>query len=140
MILQTVTKVAAFNIFTFAIFLFLGGHHNPGGGFVGGLLIASAITLLLLAYDVKTVRAVIFIDFKVLAIIGILLSVLTGMGSFIFGQPFLSHTFGCFVLPFMGETEIATAVIFDVGVALAVLGTALSIIFSISEDTCIWKR
>ncbi|MGI6685328.1 MAG: Na(+)/H(+) antiporter subunit B [Bacillota bacterium] len=139
-ILQTVTKVAAFVILTFAVFLFLAGHHNPGGGFVGGLMVASSITLLLLAYDLKTIREVFPIDFKVLAMIGVLLAVSTGMGSFIFGSPFLSHTFGVVNLPIFGRTELATAVIFDVGVALAVLGTALSIIYTISEDICIWKR
>jgi len=37
-------------------------------------------------------------------------------------------------LPIFGVTELATAVLFDTGVALAVIGTAVSIILSISED------
>lgn len=57
-ILQTVTKVATYIILTFAIYLFLAGHHNPGGGFIGGLVIASAVALLVLVYDVKTLKAV----------------------------------------------------------------------------------
>jgi multicomponent Na+:H+ antiporter subunit B len=140
-LLQTVTKVASFVILTFSVYLFLAGHHNPGGGFIGGLVVAAAITLLFLAYDVKTVRAGSPpVDFKVLAVSGVLLAVITGMGAVVFGKPFLSHAFGYFNLPLFGETELATSVIFDVGVALAVLGTALSIIYTISEDMCIWKR
>jgi multicomponent Na+:H+ antiporter subunit B len=140
-ILQTVTKVATFIILTFSVYLFLAGHHNPGGGFIGGLVVASAITLLFLAYDVKTVRAGLPpVDFKILAIAGVLLAVITGMGSFVFGKPFLSHAFGELDLPFFGNTKFATSVIFDVGVALAVFGTALSIIYTISEDMCIWRR
>lgn len=139
-ILRTVTKVAAFIILTFAIYLFLAGHHNPGGGFIGGLVVVSVMVLLLMAYDLKTVRAGLPFDFKIMAALGVFLAVATGMGSLLFGKPFLSHTILHFHLPLFGETELATAVIFDVGVALAVFGTALSIIYTISEDMWLWKR
>lgn len=133
-ILHTVTKAAVVIILTFSIYLFFGGHHNPGGGFVGGLSIASALVLLFLAFDIETVRENIVIDFKKLAAFGVLLAMLTGIGSFIFKAPFLSHAFGEINLPIFGHTELATAVIFDVGVAFAVIGTAMTIILTISED------
>lgn len=133
-ILHTVTKAAIFIILTFSIYLFFGGHHNPGGGFVGGLSIASGLVLLYLAFDSETVQENIPIDYKRLAGFGVLLAVLTGIGSFLFKAPFLSHTFDYVDLPIFGKTELATAVLFDVGVALAVIGTAMTIILSISED------
>jgi len=139
-ILHTVTKAAVVIILTFSIYLFFGGHHNPGGGFVGGLSIASGIVLLYLAFDIETVHENLPIDFTKLAGFGVLLAVLTGVGSFIFKAPFLSHTFGYFELPIFGKTELATAVIFDVGVAFAVIGTAMTIILSISEDGEEWKQ
>ncbi|NLL20025.1 MAG: Na(+)/H(+) antiporter subunit B [Clostridia bacterium] len=139
-ILRTVTKLAIFTILAFAVFLFLAGHHNPGGGFIGGLTVASGIILLLLAFDMKTVKAGFPIDFKVLAFVGVLIAVTTGMGAMVFGEPFLTQTFGSVYLPLFGETEFATAVLFDIGVAFAVLGTALSIIFTISGDIHTWKR
>ena len=137
---QTVTKVAVFIILAFAIHLFLAGHHNPGGGFVGGLMVTSALTLLLLAFDVKTLQEGIPVNFEVLAAIGVLLAVCTGFSSVIFGQPFLNQTIIHIHLPVFGEVELAKAVIFDTGVALAVLGTALSIINTISEDLSKWKH
>lgn len=133
-LLQTVTKVAVLIIFTFSIYLFFSGHHNPGGGFVGGLGISSAVILLYLAYDIETVRKLIPVDFKTLAATGVLIAVLTGTGSFFFGVPFLTQTFGYFDLLVFGKTELATAVLFDIGVAFAVIGTAMTIITSISED------
>jgi multicomponent Na+:H+ antiporter subunit B len=133
-ILQTVTKVAAFIILTFSISLFMAGHHDPGGGFIGGLVTATALVLVALAFDIKAVREGIPLDFTVVAAIGLLIAVGTGMGSFIFGKPFLSHAFNYFDLPIFGETELATAVLFDIGVALAVIGTAVTIILNISED------
>ena len=133
-ILHTVTKIAVMIIFTFSIYLFYGGHHNPGGGFIGGLSVASGITLLLLAFDIETIRENIPFDFKNVAAIGVLIAIFTGMGGMLFGQPFLTQTFGYFDLPIFGKTELATATIFDTGVALAVIGTAVTIILTISDD------
>ncbi len=133
-ILHTVVKVAALIIFTFAIYLFYGGHHNPGGGFIGGLSAASGITLLFLAFDIETIKNNIPFDFKNVAAVGVLIAILTGMGSLLFDQSFLTQAFGYFNIPVFGETELATAVLFDIGVALAVIGTAVTIILSISDD------
>ena len=133
-ILHTVTKVAVMIIFTFSIYLFYGGHHNPGGGFIGGLSVASGITLLFLAFDIETIRKNIPFDFKNVAAIGVLIAIFTGMGGMLFGKPFLTQTFGYFDLPIFGKTELATATIFDTGVALAVIGTSVTIILTISDD------
>lgn len=133
-ILHTVTKVAVIIILTFSIYLFFGGHHNPGGGFIGGLSVASGLVLLYLTFDMETVGKNMPIDFKKMSAIGVLIAVLTGSGSLFFNEPFLTQTFGTFTLPIFGETELATAVIFDIGVALAVIGAAMTIILSISED------
>ncbi|WP_059170284.1 Na(+)/H(+) antiporter subunit B [Bacillus sp. FJAT-27445] len=133
-ILITVTRVAVVIIFTFAINLFFSGHHHPGGGFVGGLALACAITLLFLTYDIDSVRENIPFDFKAMAASGVLIAVLTGVGGMLFDAPFLTQAFDYFDLPLFGKTELATAMIFDLGVALAVIGTAMTIIITISED------
>lgn len=134
-ILQTVTKSVSFIILTFSIFIFFAGHNNPGGGFIGGLMTASAILLLYLAFDMEGMRKIIPIDFIKLTAFGLLIAVLTGVGSFIFNKPFLSHTFGYFDLPIFGEkTELATALLFDVGVYLTVIGITMTIILTIGED------
>ncbi len=133
-ILHTVTKIAVMIIFTFSIYLFNGGHHNPGGGFIGGLSVASGITLLFLAFDIETIRKNIPFDFKNVAAVGVLIAIFTGLGGLFYGQPFLTQTFGYFDLPIFGKTELATAVLFDTGVALAVIGTAVTIILTISDD------
>ena len=102
-------------------------------------MVASAVSLLLLVYDIKMVRAGFPFDFMALAAGGVLITVLTSAGALVFGKPFLSHAFGYFNIPLFGRTELATAVLFDVGVALAVFGTAMAVIYTISEDTCQWK-
>ncbi|WP_409275928.1 Na(+)/H(+) antiporter subunit B [Neobacillus sp. SCS-31] len=133
-ILRSVARVAVVIILTFAINLFFSGHHFPGGGFVGGLALACAITLLFLTYDIETVRANMPFDFKSMAATGVLIAIFTGIGSLLFNAPFLTQAYGYFDLPIFGKTELATAMIFDLGVALAVIGTAMTIIITISED------
>jgi multicomponent Na+:H+ antiporter subunit B len=133
-IIRSVTKVAVVIILTFAINLFISGHHYPGGGFIGGLTFSSAIILLFLTFDIQTVRKIIPVDYKVLAALGVLISVLTGVGGMVFNAPFLTQEFGYFEIPIFGKTELATAVLFDIGVALAVIGTSLTIILSIGDD------
>lgn len=133
-ILRAVVRVVVLIILTLAIYLFLAGHHNPGGGFIGGLVLSAALVLLFIAIDIETVRKAIPFDFKKIAALGALISVSTGLGSLIFGAPFLTQTFGYFDLPFFGETELSTVTIFEAGVALAVVGVVVTIILNIVED------
>lgn len=134
LVLKTVTKLLVFVILTVAIYLFFAGHHHPGGGFVGGLITACALVLLYMAFDLETVNQIIPVDFKVVAASGVLLAVLTGTASLISAEPFLTQSFGNVNLPILGETELSSAVLFDVGVYFAVLGTVITIILSLSEE------
>ena len=133
-ILRTVTKIVVFIILTFGVELFLSGHNNPGGGFIGGLVLSSAFVLLYLVFDIETVHKGIPFDFKKIAALGVMLVVLSGIGSVLFGTPFLTQTFSYFQLPVFGETELATVLLFEAGVALTVVGVVVTIILSISED------
>lgn len=133
-ILRTITKVVVFIILTFGVELFLAGHNDPGGGFIGGLVLSSALVLLFLVYDIETVQEGIPVDFKKVAAVGVLFAVGTGFGAVAFGAEFLTQTFETFHLPVFGDTELATVVLFEIGVALTVVGTVVTIILSISED------
>jgi multicomponent Na+:H+ antiporter subunit B len=134
LILQTVTKVAVFIILLFSVSIFFGGHYSPGGGFVGGLMTAGAIVLLLLAYDLKTVAKVIPVDFKLVVGAGLLIAFLTVAGAIFFNVPFMTHAYSYFDLPILGHTSLHTAVLFDLGVYLVVVGVTMTIIQTIGED------
>ncbi|ARF18855.1 Na(+)/H(+) antiporter subunit B [Sporosarcina sp. P3] len=133
-ILQTVTRIVFFIILTFGVELFISGHNNPGGGFIGGLVLSSAFVLLYLVYGIETVHRGTPFDFKRVAALGVLLAVSTGMLSLLFGESFLSQTTWLVDLPVFGETELGTMTIFEAGVALTVLGVVVTIILGISED------
>ncbi|MEN8701467.1 Na(+)/H(+) antiporter subunit B [Bacillus infantis] len=133
-ILQTVTKVTLFIIILFSIHLFFAGHYYPGGGFVGGLMTSGAIVLLLLAFDMKTVANILPIDYKYMIATGLLFAVGTGAGALLFNAPFLTHAFKDVYLPLLGKTSLHTAVLFDTGVFLVVVGVTMTIIQTIGED------
>lgn len=133
-ILQSITKIVVFIILTLAFYLFLSGHSAPGGGFVGGLVLASAFVLLLLAFDIDTIKKGIPIDFKHVAALGTLIVVLSGLGAVFFGESFLTQTFTHINMPYFGFVEVSTVTIFELGVALTVVGVVVTIILSISED------
>lgn len=133
-ILQTVTKVVVFIILTLALYLFFAGHNAPGGGFIGGLVLASSFVLLLLAYDIETIRKGLPLDFKLVAASGAAIAVLTGLGAIVFGEPFLKMTIFTFSLPIYGLVEFSTVTLFEAGVALAVVGVVVTIILSIAKD------
>ncbi|MEW9675576.1 Na(+)/H(+) antiporter subunit B [Lentibacillus sp. L22] len=133
-ILRTVIKIVVFIILTLAVYLFFSGHDSPGGGFIGGLVLASAFVLLFIVEDIATIKKGIPVDFKRVAALGAFIAVATGFGAIIFGEPFLTQTFGHFNLPIFGETHLTTVTIFEAGVALTVVGVVVSIILSISRD------
>ena len=54
-VLKTVTKIVVFILLTFGFYIYLAGHNNPGGGFIGGLVFSSAFILMFLAFDVKSI-------------------------------------------------------------------------------------
>ncbi|MBB5173978.1 Na(+)/H(+) antiporter subunit B [Texcoconibacillus texcoconensis] len=134
LILHSMTKVVSFIILSFSIFLFFAGHNEPGGGFIGGLMTASALLLLYVSFDIQTIRRVIPFDYVKMIAVGLLLAIGTGLIGMLFGLPFLTQFDDYFQLPILGETHLATALPFDLGIYLVVIGVALLVILTIAED------
>ncbi|MFC0557976.1 Na(+)/H(+) antiporter subunit B [Halalkalibacter alkalisediminis] len=132
--LHTLTRVVTFIILAFSVYLFFAGHNNPGGGFIGGLMTASALLLMYLGFDVKSMKKALPFNYTSMIAIGLLIAIATGVSSMLFGYPFLTQFFEYYQLPILGETELTTALPFDLGVYLVVVGIALTIILTIAED------
>ena len=132
--LQTVTKVVTFIILMFAVHIFFAGHYTPGGGFVGGLLTASAIVLLMLAFGIQKVKKIVPVNYVVMTSVGLLLAIATAAASILFDVPFFTHAYDYFDLPLFGKPSLPSAMLFDAGVYLVVAGVTMPIIHTIGED------
>ena len=134
MMIQTTMRFITIIVFAFSFYLFFAGHNSPGGGFIGGLMTTSAILVLYLAFDKKKINKAIRFNYTTIIGVGLLFAVVTGMVSMFFDYPFLTHFFGYFHFPIFGEVELTTALTFDLGVYLVVVGAAMSIILAVAED------
>ncbi|TWI56363.1 Na(+)/H(+) antiporter subunit B [Halalkalibacter nanhaiisediminis] len=132
--LQTMTRLLAFVILAFSVYIFFAGHNNPGGGFIGGLMTASAFLLMYLVFDMKSMKKVIPFNFTSIIAVGLLIAIGTGVSTMLLGYPFLTHFFEYIPTPFLGEVGLTTTLPFDLGVYLVVAGIALTIILTIAED------
>ncbi|PRO65072.1 Na(+)/H(+) antiporter subunit B [Alkalicoccus urumqiensis] len=132
--LHTVTRIVSFIILSFSVYLFFAGHNAPGGGFIGGLMMAGALVLLYVSFDMDRIKKVLPIDYTQMIGLGLIIAILTGLNSLVFGDPFLTQYFDYFQWPFMGEVELTTALPFDLGIFLVVVGVALLSILTIAED------
>ena len=61
--------------------------------------------------------------------VGLFLATATGMFSMLLGYPFLTTTFTYLTWPVVGKFEVASAIVFDLGVFLVVVGaTVMSLV------------
>lgn len=111
-----------------AVFIFLRGHNLPGGGFIASLVVSIALLLQYVASGVLWTESRIRINYRALAGLGLIVAAATGLGALAFGQPFLTSAFGHLHIPLIGEVELSTAMLFDLGVMGAVVGTTLTIV------------
>lgn len=133
-ILRAIARLTLHLMLLFSVYLLLRGHNAPGGGFIAGMLTAVAIILQMVAFDLRTFLQEIPWNPLRIVISGLAIAALTGLGALCFGYPFLTSAFGHVHLPVIGEVELVTAVLFDFGVYLVVVGTTLGIIRTIAED------
>ncbi|MCO6055632.1 monovalent cation/H+ antiporter subunit A [Pseudomonas sp. MOB-449] len=133
LILETLSRLILPLALLISVFVFLRGHNLPGGGFIAGLITAVALVLQYIASGVAWVEQRLSLNYQRVAGAGVLIAALTGLGSWAFGRNFLTTTFDHFELPLVGEFELATAMLFDLGVYLAVVGATLLVLVNLGR-------
>ncbi len=122
-----------------SFYIFLRGHNMPGGGFIAGLITSVALIQQYIAHGVDWVKPRIKVDYQDLIAWGVLIAAMTGVGSWFFGRPFMTTWFDYFDIPFVGEIELASALIFDLGVYLTVVGATLLILANLGKLTSVHR-
>ena len=133
-ILQTATRVLMPLLLLFAVFLLLRGHNHPGGGFVGGLVVASSFVLYSIAFGVAAARRALLVRPATLLGAGLLVALVSGLPAVLSGRPFMTAKW---TEVHIGPAPVAlgTPLVFDVGVFLAVVGVVVTIVFTLAEVT-----
>lgn len=132
LILSTAVRYLFPLMLLFSVFLLLRGHNEPGGGFVGGLVVAAAFSFYAIAYGVPVARRTLGIDPRALIGIGLLVALGSGLLPVFAGLPFMTGLWTESELPILGK--VGTPMLFDVGVYLVVIGVMLTIIFTLAEE------
>jgi multicomponent Na+:H+ antiporter subunit B len=130
-ILQTAVRTTTPLLTVLSVFLLLRGHDEPGGGFIAGLLFVSAVALHILAFGVVESRRMLRIDPRTLMGVGVGFVATSGILGLIVGRPFLAGLWGVAV---PGIGKLSSILLFDVGVFLVVVGTAVLALFTLEEE------
>ncbi|WP_166268086.1 monovalent cation/H+ antiporter subunit A [Marinobacter caseinilyticus] len=116
-----------------SVYIFLRGHNVPGGGFIAGLITSIALILQYIASGMAWTQHRMRFRYQPMLALGVLIATLTGIGSYAFDYPFLTSSFAYVTLPVVGKFEVATAMIFDMGVYLTVIGATLLLMVSLGR-------
>lgn len=131
-ILTTVSKTLLPLLLLFSVFVLLRGHYLPGGGFIGGLIASIAFILHAFANGLKKTRYLLRIHPGFLIPAGLLIAIGSAVAPMIFQDlPVMTGMWYPHEIPVIGK--IGSALFFDTGVYLVVVGVSLTIIFTISE-------
>lgn len=126
-ILKAATHIVSGLMLVFSAYLLLRGHHEPGGGFIGGLIAVIAFALLMMSESPTYVYNRLRIHPAYYATGGVVLAIASGFLSYISGLPFLTGLWWKDILP------LGTPLLFDIGVYFAVLGGVLNILLQIDR-------
>ena len=127
-ILQTAVRVLMPLLLLFAVFLLMRGHNQPGGGFVGGLVVSASFILYSIAFGVSAARRALLIGPSTLLGVGFV----SGLPAVVIGRPFMTAMWTTVTL---GSTalDVGTPLVFDIAVFLAVIGVVVTIVFTLAE-------
>jgi multicomponent Na+:H+ antiporter subunit B len=116
----------------FSIYLLLRGHNLPGGGFIGGLVLASALVMRVMVDPKREPKA----DLISLAGIGLLVALGSAVMPLLTGRTFFTGLWGGEIwLPAIGKLKLGTPLLFDIGVFLVVTGVAAKMLLVLLAQT-----
>lgn len=122
------------SILVVAVYLLFAGHNQPGGGFVGGLTAAAAISLRYIAGGLAAVRRSVPVAPWTVLGVGLATAVTTAIMPLVLGGSVLEHALWEAELPVLGKVKTTSALPFDIGVFLVVLGVILMAYEAFGEE------
>lgn len=132
LILRAATRYLMPLLLLLSVFVLLRGHHEPGGGFIGGLLAAAAFAFHALAWGPRATLGLLRADPRTVIGAGLVAALLAGVVAAVAGGTFLTGHWLDVAIPGIGK--VGTPLLFDVGVYLVVVGTTTLILLTLAEE------
>lgn len=130
-ILRTASDYLLPVLLLFSLFILLRGHYLPGGGFIGGLIAAIAFVLDAFANGLKNTKSLLKIHPGFMMPVGLALAFVSAISPLLFDLPLMTGLWASEPIPVIGT--VGSALFFDTGVYLVVIGASLTILLTISE-------
>ncbi len=134
LILDVSVRLLYPSIIVLSLYFLFAGHNQPGGGFVGGLTAAGAISLRYVSGGVNAVRRSFRLQPWTILGSGLALSVGTAIFPMLLGGAILEHGTLKLHPPLLGEVKATSALPFDIGVYALVVGLVLMIFEAFGDD------
>jgi multisubunit Na+/H+ antiporter MnhB subunit len=134
-ILDLAAQVIFYPVLVGAVWLLFAGHNQPGGGFVGGLVVGTAITLRYLAGGLDEVRGLTRVRPWTILGTGLLVAAGTAAASLVVGNEALESAVIDVDVAVIGHVETTTALFFDIGVFLLVVGLVLMMFEAFGDES-----
>jgi len=134
LILTTATRLLVALLLVFSIYALLRGHNLPGGGFIGGLIGATAFILYTIATSVREARTALRVDPANVAMLGVGVAGLSGLVAGFVGQPFFTGQWLFLFRDGDSYLPLSTVLVFDIGVYMAVFGGILTLVFALEQE------
>jgi multicomponent Na+:H+ antiporter subunit A len=133
-VLETAVRLVFHTVLVLGIYLLFAGHNQPGGGFIGGLVVGTAFTLRYVAGGRSELRAAVPVDPGIPLGAGLVLATATGLLPLLVGGQFLESDYVEYTLPVLGHVKLVLAVLFDLGVFLVVVGLVLGVLRTLGAE------
>jgi multicomponent Na+:H+ antiporter subunit A len=133
-VLDTTVRLVFHTVLVFSLYLLFAGHNQPGGGFVGGLVAGVAFVLRYVSAGRAGLRAAVPLDPSLPLGLGIVLASATGMAAWLAGAQFLESGKLTVELPVLGVVKATSALPFDAGVYLVVVGLVLLLLRTLGAE------
>lgn len=134
LILDQSIKVLYQSILVLALYFLFAGHNLPGGGFVGGLMAGAAVSLRYVSGGADAVRTTFRVPSHVILGTGLFVSAFTALLPVLLGGSILEHGDYEIDLPIFDKVKFVSALSFDIGVFLIVVGLILMAFAAFGDD------
>ncbi|CAA9308733.1 MAG: Na(+) H(+) antiporter subunit A / Na(+) H(+) antiporter subunit B [uncultured Frankineae bacterium] len=133
-VLETAVRLVFHTVLVFGVYLLFAGHNQPGGGFVGGLVAGCAFVLRYAVTGREGIGRAVPVDPVLPLGAGLLLAGVTGAAAWLLDGQFLESGKVELDLPVLGVVKATSALPFDTGVFLVVVGLVLLVLRTLGAE------